>query len=145
FSVGAVGAGPLSYQWRLNGAALAGATNAMLTVSNAGTANVGAYDVVITNAFGALTSAVATLTVQMPRPVIQTDGAGPGFSGKDFGFNISGPSGVVVVIEASTNFLDWVPVQTNGLVNGQVHIVDPQAGLLSNRFYRARFVEGSSP
>lgn len=49
FSVGADSALPLSYQWYLNGIALTNETNATLTVSNAGGANVGAYYVAVSN------------------------------------------------------------------------------------------------
>jgi len=62
FSVGAIGS-PLSYQWRQGGAPLDGATNATLTLTNLQAANAGYYDVVISNAFGVLTSAVVSLTV----------------------------------------------------------------------------------
>lgn len=51
------------YQWYLNGAALAGATSASLTISSARTTDAGDYTVVATNALGSSTSARATLTV----------------------------------------------------------------------------------
>ncbi len=63
-SVAAGGASPLRYQWRFNGAAITGATNAALTFASAQAANSGTYTVVITNIAGAITSAVATLTVE---------------------------------------------------------------------------------
>ena len=55
---------PLTYQWYRNGVALAGATNATLTLNNAQPANAGNYTVVVSNAFGSVTSQVATLTVE---------------------------------------------------------------------------------
>jgi len=62
FSVSAGGAGPLSYQWRANGKPVAGATNLNLTIFPAlASAN---YDVVVSNAGGAVTSSVAPLMVQ---------------------------------------------------------------------------------
>ncbi|MGD0745177.1 MAG: immunoglobulin domain-containing protein [Verrucomicrobiota bacterium] len=67
FSVGAVGS-PLSYKWRQGGAPLDGSTNATLTLTNLQAANAGFYDVVISNAFGVVTSAVATLTVNCAAP-----------------------------------------------------------------------------
>ena len=64
FSVGASGALPLAYSWRFNVTnILAGATNTTLTLTNAQTTNAGSYTVVVTNTYGAVTSAVATLTV----------------------------------------------------------------------------------
>jgi uncharacterized repeat protein (TIGR01451 family) len=62
-SVGAVGARPLSFQWFFNGSALGGQTNATLTLSNFQAANEGGYQVIVTNAYGSVTSAVAVLTV----------------------------------------------------------------------------------
>ena len=63
-SVGTIGS-PLSYQWRQGGVPLDGATNATLTLTNLQAANAGFYDVVISNAFGVLTSAVVSLTVNL--------------------------------------------------------------------------------
>jgi hypothetical protein len=67
FAVNANGAAPIRYQWRFNGAAISGATNATLTRMNVQSTNAGAYSVVVTNAFGAATSAVATLVVNVPQ------------------------------------------------------------------------------
>ena len=63
FSVTACGTAPLSYQWRFGGGDLNGQTNANLTLSNVQMANAGSYQVVVTNAFGSITSAPAILTV----------------------------------------------------------------------------------
>ena len=63
FSVTATGSAPLNYQWRKGGANLIGATNAALTLSNVQTNQAGNYAVVITNAYGSITSSNASLTV----------------------------------------------------------------------------------
>ena len=71
---GAVAGGmpPLSYQWYKDGAALAdgshiaGATTASLTLTNVLGADAGGYWLVVSNAYGARTSVVATLTVNDP-------------------------------------------------------------------------------
>jgi hypothetical protein len=63
FSVSAIGASLLRYQWRLNGVNLAGATNVLFTRTNIQSAHSGNYDVVITNVFGNSTSEVARLVV----------------------------------------------------------------------------------
>ena len=63
FGVLVRGAEPLGYQWRKDGAALPGATNATLSITDAQVADAGSYDVVATNAYGSVTSLVATLTV----------------------------------------------------------------------------------
>ena len=69
FSVAASGTGPFTYQWRKDGAALAGATGATLTLATVSAADVGSYSVVVTNATGSTTSAAAALTL----PVVATN------------------------------------------------------------------------
>jgi alpha-tubulin suppressor-like RCC1 family protein len=63
FRVGVTGSFPLSYQWRFNGNDVTGATTSALPLQNLGPANVGNYSVVVTNAYGAVTSDVAVLTL----------------------------------------------------------------------------------
>ena len=67
FTVSGIGATPLSYYWRFNGATVAGGVSSSYTLNNAQTNNSGDYSVVLSNAFGMVTSSVATLTVQ-PSP-----------------------------------------------------------------------------
>jgi hypothetical protein len=69
FSVLACGATPLLYQWQHAGTNLPNATSVILTLSNISTNNAGDYRLAITNGFGSITSAVATLAVLQP-PVI---------------------------------------------------------------------------
>ena len=66
FNVVANGASPLSYQWRFNGTNISNATTNSYTRTNAQPADAGSYTVVVTNSSGAVTSAVATLTVNVP-------------------------------------------------------------------------------
>ena len=61
FSVGAIGAIPLLYQWFFDGSAISYATNDILSVSNIVQSDVGQYSVVITNTFGAVTSSIANM------------------------------------------------------------------------------------
>jgi len=66
FNPGARGSDPLAFQWQFNGTNLPGATTATLTLGNVQTTNSGAYQVVVTNDYGANTSVVANLSVQNP-------------------------------------------------------------------------------
>jgi len=50
------GAHPLRYQWRLNGVAIAGATNATYSVGASTAVKAGIYDVLVTNAVGNATA-----------------------------------------------------------------------------------------
>jgi hypothetical protein len=68
FNVGATGSGALTYQWRKDGADLAGATGATLILSNATVAQAGAYSVVVRNSAGTATSNTAALTVSTVPP-----------------------------------------------------------------------------
>ena len=63
FTATAAGTTPLSYQWRFNGTNIAGATGTALTLSNVQPALAGNYAVLVTNAFGSITSSNALLTV----------------------------------------------------------------------------------
>jgi len=70
FTVSANGTAPLAYRWYKNATnALAGATNAVLSLTNVQSIDVAGYSVLVTNAYGSATSSVATLTVLFP-PVI---------------------------------------------------------------------------
>ena len=75
FSVTATGTAPLTYQWRLNGTSLTGATASSYTRSNVQPADAGSYSVVITNVAGGMTSSDAILTVNVP-PSITTQPQG---------------------------------------------------------------------
>ena len=80
FRVTAGGTTPLSYQWRLNGGAVAGATASVYTLFPALTNHAGSYTVLVTNSYGGITSAPAELTVledtSRPRVAIASPGAG---------------------------------------------------------------------
>ena len=47
------------------------------------------------------------------------------------------PGTNAVVIEASSDFRQWVPIATNALTNGSVQLLDSAATNLPHRFYRA--------
>lgn len=63
FSVTATGSEPLAYRWFFNGTTPLGSTSNTLTLENIVSAQAGTYRVVVSNAVGSATSAVATLTV----------------------------------------------------------------------------------
>jgi hypothetical protein len=72
FSVPVKGVSPLSFNWSKNGVPLtnglniSGAQTSVLTVSNLTFADIGAYAVTVTNAFGSITSPAANLSVVAP-------------------------------------------------------------------------------
>lgn len=56
-SIGVLGVAPLSYQWRHAGTNIPGATGANLILANVQNSAAGAYDVIVSNAGGSVTSA----------------------------------------------------------------------------------------
>ncbi len=85
YSVTAVGDDPTlfpnTYQWWVNGAQIAGATNSTYTIKNATSLDNGTYQVTVENAVGSVTSATSTFTAYVAptiavQPVNQTNAAG---------------------------------------------------------------------
>lgn len=71
FHVAAAGLPPLGYQWFFNRAhAIDNATLPELSLANVQAADAGAYTVVVTNAFGAVTSPPATLAITGSPPIV---------------------------------------------------------------------------
>lgn len=76
FSIGVAGTAPFGYQWRKGGTNLAeslnlvGAFSPTLAISNLVADNAGEFDVVVTNSYGSVTSAVAVLTLSAAVPVV---------------------------------------------------------------------------
>jgi hypothetical protein len=62
------------------------------------------------------------------------------FTGGQFGFNLTGPTNAVIVVEAATNLVNsvWIPVGTNTLAGGTSYFSDPQWTKYPGRFYRVR-------
>jgi uncharacterized repeat protein (TIGR02543 family) len=105
--VTASGTAPLHYQWRFNGTNIANATDPQLVIANVQPPHSGAYSVVITNAFGAITSAVVTITVKFH---LDVDVSGSGSVSRNppgFQFN---PGTVVILSAAPASghaFIGW--------------------------------------
>jgi hypothetical protein len=75
FSVSVYGAQPFSYQWRTNGAAVVGATNASFTFTNCQMTSPTNFQCVVTNSLGSVTAAwmvvyVAAPTAPFPQAVL---------------------------------------------------------------------------
>ncbi len=71
FQVEATGTPPLVYQWVFNGTtAIAGATSALLSLTNVQLTEAGTYSVIVRNLYGAATSAPALLQVFPPGMVV---------------------------------------------------------------------------
>jgi hypothetical protein len=74
-------------------------------------------------------------------PQVQTSDPNFGVRTNQFGFNITGTSDLVVVVEASTNLANptWYPLATNTLTGDSFYFSDPQWTHYPGRFYRLRW------
>jgi hypothetical protein len=71
FRVSALGTRPLTYQWWFNYTNAVGTDTNTLTVTNVQPSQGGGYSVIVTNAAGCITSAVANLTIGTPPAITQ--------------------------------------------------------------------------
>lgn len=92
-SVAATGTG-LTYQWKFNGAAILGATNPALTISNTGATAGGSYTVVVSDSSGnSVTSSAAVLTVQTNARLVNLSVLTAIQDSLTVGFVVGGPGG----------------------------------------------------
>jgi hypothetical protein len=144
FSVHIGGGSPMSYRWFVNqtnliaNSVVSGTNNPPLSLTNVQLTDAGSYSVVVTNFFGAITSApailfvytnIAQLAAQLAAPASPTNGR--------FQFNIAGVTGFNYVVQVSSNLVDWVSLQTNVVPFG---LADTNANLAPQRFYRSVMV-----
>jgi hypothetical protein len=73
-------------------------------------------------------------------PKIQIEDGFFGVRTNQFGFNVTGTSNIVFVVEASTDPSApiWSPLGTNTITEGSLYFSDPQWAKYSERFYRLR-------
>ena len=108
FAVLATGLSPLSYQWRLDGTDLPGATNLMLALDYVTPDQAGAYSVAVSNSTGVIVAGPASLVINS-NPISPLLGAGTRGGSNAFAFTVAGEAGRYYRIESSTNLLDWRP------------------------------------
>lgn len=150
----ATGSAPLAWQWRLNGTNLVdggdftNSATANLTLINAAPGDAGNYDVVVANAGGSATSAVAVLTVNLTvaqATLLVTDGAIAGATVTDGGCNYTSPpalffsgaggSGAAGYAQiSSAGFVTNIVITNSGAgypVNAAVQIAPPEYPVVS--------------
>jgi alpha-tubulin suppressor-like RCC1 family protein len=111
----ATGHWPLHYQWQFNGSPLTGKTNNLLVLPNLTATNAGNYALVVTNSFGAVTSAVTALTVILP-PVIDSQP-------QDQAAVLNHPAAFAVSVDSTAPFncqwyFDGAPLADDGRIIG---------------------------
>ncbi len=107
FRVAAEGSPPLAYQWRRNGTVIAGAASPALVLDPVQPAEAGTYQVEVSNAAGAVTSAEAVLVVK----------EGPGFtdiriSEGSVALAFVSEPGRKYRVEVSPDLVNWQAVET---------------------------------
>jgi len=137
FTMTAGGTPALSYQWRFNGTNLAGATGSSYTRLNAQAIHAGDYSVVVTNNSGSVTSAVATLTLTPSIPLQFTSiTALP--EGK-VSLGVTGDPGFNVLLQTSTNLLDWSALTNLLNPTGTLSFTNAPAAEVPYQFFRALY------
>ncbi len=88
FSVAAAGTAPLTYQWKMNGTAISGATSSSYTTPATTTGNSSEqFTVTVTNSSGNITSNAATLTVTAATLILNASKTSLSFSSVNIGSN----------------------------------------------------------
>jgi hypothetical protein len=103
-----------------------------------GAPNVTVYYLPGTTGWNATFADVPTAPWFLPNPTILNFEPNFGVQTNNFGFTISWATNVSVVVVASTNLIDWQPVQTNTLTTSSSYFSDPQWTNYPARFYRLR-------
>ena len=134
FNVTATGPAPILYQWKRNGADLAGRTNSSLVLTGVRPTDSGSYTVVVRNSGGSVTSAAATLRVLVV-PAI----TGISRAGATAGISFLSESGLSYTVEyrnslAVPGWTSLTPVIGTGV---RLTVTDP-AATAPARFYRVR-------
>ena len=112
-----------------------------LTINSVGTNDLGDYSLIISGAFGTITSSIVTLKISSQPPDIRLESIGFTSASGPFGFAVKGPPGQAVVVEASALLPDngW---QTLSIINldseGSLLFLDPAWAEQPARFYRTR-------
>src|SRR5882724_9204174 len=122
FTVVAGGTPPLSYQWTFNNTNIVGGTNAILNLGIVLPANGGVYAVSVSNAYGAIVSSNALLTVLVLPPSIVTQPADQAV--------VAGDTATFTVLAGGTPpwYYQWIFNATNlaGATNAALIITNAQ-------------------
>jgi len=122
----------LTFEWRLDGRRLSGATNATLDLGHVQPSQSGLYQVVVRNFAGGVTNTIGQIRVALPIRLGQSLVA----SNQTAYFRLSGPLSQSYLIQGSTNLWDWRPLYTNTSVSAELDFWDAQSPLFPGRFYR---------
>ncbi len=121
-----------AYQWLWNGRIIPGGTASNLNLSNLQASQAGIYSVVASNFAGAITSTVAIVTIALPiqlsYEITQNNGR--------IQFRLMGPASTGLVMEASSDLMNWMPLFTNAAASLPLDFTEAPATNSPFRFYR---------
>ncbi len=126
FTAAATGNPPPTYQWRLNGSPIAGATGPELNIPGATTEQVGAYSVVMSNAAGAITNTAGLSLLDLQR-----------FAGVVIDAEPGGTFRVEYTTNINTPTTNWNALGTITPDRRPFYFFHPDSPGESKRFYRA--------
>jgi hypothetical protein len=137
-----VGAIPARYSWRFNGERVPSLNAPWLYLTNVHPREAGDYVMVASNEFGCVTSAVATVTVAIPEPVLHS----LSMTTNGFSFTFKSIDDVLYVTEYSGAVASgpWIELERR-FGNGGIEVVaDPDIGA-AGRFYQVRALYAPPP
>ncbi len=137
FSVVAAGAPPLHYQWLRNGVVIPGAMGSSYLRTNVQPADSGSYSVMVTNAAGAITSIVASLTVN-DKPIVLSQPQNQIVNvGSSVTFSVTASGGLPFLYQWYFNGLNPISGATNSsfvITNVQDSAAGSYAVLIANNY-----------
>ena len=136
FAVTATGIPAPAYQWRFNGASIAGATGSSYTLAAAQYTNAGSYSVLATNIAGSILSSNALLAILAPSPaqfqfLVQ-------MPDRSLQLLLAGDPGATYSVESSTNMANWTTLTNMTLTGGASVFSIPGLTNDPQRYFRAR-------
>ncbi len=119
--------------------ALLGDSESILTITHVNTNNAGIYSVKVKDSGGTTTSDYVLLSVLPPPVAVPIHILSPtaGLTAAGFNLSLSTPTSSNVVIEASSDLTNWVPIYTNLDSTGSISFMDTSATNYPYRYYRA--------
>ena len=137
----AQGTDPLTYQWKQNGTNIPGASTNTLALTATQPGDAGTYTVIISNAFGSVTSADAILAVNIPPGIFSQPTNQSVISGHAFGFSVNAGGTVplayqwfhndVPIADATASSYGWPNAQLSDVGNYFV-VVTNVVGLVTS-------------
>jgi GH25 family lysozyme M1 (1,4-beta-N-acetylmuramidase) len=135
FAAAATGLPAASYQWRLNGTNIPGATSTSYALAFVTATNTGNYSVLATNLAGSAASTNALLALATPAAARFSSIAN---AGSALPISFSGDAYWTYTIESSTNLIDWAALTNLTSTTGSFQFDPGPATNAAVQFFRAR-------